>query len=422
MDKPLRLMVNRSFLLTLMALFVVNFLFEYYYTSFIIPTYKENGIILDFNWLKYLEGKFWLLILMAGACLLNRSTQFISSLFVFLLLLLFLPAHIIYAYSDGMPKAFYSVLTFFVIFGFLGSQRIKLKTVFMPEWIKYTLLLAIMFIMLVPVVMDFKLNISPQALKLQNIYDVREVFKLKSSGFTDYTFWWLAKAVLPVLLVFSMIRRDPKVIVLSLLILAYLFLISGHKSVYATPLLILFYYFFGKTYNDKIKISIIAILVLLLLINIPDFYLQRPMFKSLIVRRVFFVPAILNEFYFDFFDHNHLFLSHSVFSGLTEYPYDVMPTYLIGEHYFDKPEMSSNVGIVADGFMNFGYIGVVVYSTLFSFIMVLLNSIKLNLRYFGIFVFYMMIFRGTAFLTAFLTHGFWLLLIFAFIVIPKHDS
>jgi len=159
-----------------------------------------------------------------------------------------------------------------------------------------------------------------------------------------------------------------------------------------------------------------------LLINIPDFYLQRPMFKSLIVRRVFFVPAILNEFYFDFFDHNHLFLSHSVFSGLTEYPYDVMPTYLIGEHYFDKPEMSSNVGIVADGFMNFGYIGVVVYSTLFSFIMVLLNSIKLNLRYFGIFVFYMMIFRGTAFLTAFLTHGFWLLLIFAFIVIPKHDS
>jgi len=142
------------------------------------------------------------------------------------------------------------------------------------------------------------------------------------------------------------------------------------------------------------------------------------MFKSIFVRRVFFVPSLLNEFYFDFYKDSHLYLSHSIFSSFIDYNYDMSPAHTIADVYFHKPKMNANNGIISDGFMNFGYAGVVIYSLIFSLIFAFINSIKLNPKYFGLFVFYMLTFISSALLTVMLTHGFFLVLIFTFIIFP----
>ncbi|PLX07407.1 MAG: hypothetical protein C0596_10720 [Marinilabiliales bacterium] len=283
----------------------------------------------------------------------------------------------------------------------------------------YISLIIITILLVLPIVYYFQFNINTNVLMLDDIYDVRSVLKENISFLSSYTFWWLAKVILQVLFVYSLTKKDYKTLLFAFAVLMYLFLISGHKSVYFTPILILFYYYLGNNYNQKIALTMGLLLVFFIAINIPDFYIGRPIMKSIFIRRMFFVPALLNECYFDFFKDNHMYLSSSVLSDFITYPYDLPPEYLIGREYFGKPEMSSNAGILANGFMNFGYAGVFAYSFIFSVFLMILNSIKLNKRYFGLFIFFMFIFRGSPFFTTILTHGFWIVLILAFTVLPQ---
>ena len=414
--------INKSFLFALLGLISISILLEYYYFSFVCRNYADYGFVLDFDLLKYLESKVFFIVLIVGSIFINKRSSFISALFLFLLLLIYVPGHLIYSYSNGARSLFYSTITFFAILGFIAPLKINLLTLQIPNNIRYYSLVIFTLLLTLPIFFDFRLNINTKVLALSDIYEVRKVFKSNASFISSYTFWWLAKVILPVMLVYSLIKKDNKIVLLSLVILIYLFLISGHKSVYFTPILIFFYYHFGKDYNEKILLTMLFMLILFVVINIPDLYIERPLFKSIFVRRMFFVPALLNDYYFDFFKDNHIYLSHSIFSDFSNYPYDLQPAYLIGEEYFGKPEMSSNTGIVANGFMNFGYLGVVIYSVIFSLFLSILNSINMNRRYFGLFIFFMFIFRGSAFFTTILTHGFWLVLILAFVVFPKTET
>ena len=417
-----KITINKDFLISVIFLIILSGILELYYSLFLVNVYESEGYILSFNLLKYIESKLWFIILIFISYILNLRSQFISSLYIFLLLIIFIPEQIFYAYSDASRLVFYSIISFFLILSLFSTLKFKVRTVFMPDRVKYYILIVFSLLLVLPIFMDFKLNINPKVFALQEIYDVRAVYKTQMSFFSSYTFWWMAKVVVPVMFVYSLIRKNYKFAIFSIVILMYLFLVSGHKSVYFTPIVILFYYFIGKDYNKKIKLSLIYLSIFLILINIPDLLMDRYLFKSLFVRRVFFVSTLLNEFYFEYFQHNSVYLSHSIFSNFLSYPYDVTPAYIIGEEYFGRPEMSANNGIISDGFMNFGYVGVVVFSTIFSLILSLFNSIKINPKYFGIFIFYILIFRGSAFLTVFLTHGFWLVILFAFIIFPKKDN
>ncbi|MCF6365108.1 MAG: oligosaccharide repeat unit polymerase [Bacteroidales bacterium] len=418
--KQLKIIVKKDFIITILLLIAVSFVLEYYYKSYVAHYYQNLGVVLKLNIVKYVESKLWFIFLILTSYFLYKRSKFIYALYIFLLVLVFIPGHIMFSYSDGSRLVFYSVITFFIIFAVFSTIKFKIKTIYLGETEKYYFLIFFSVILLIPVIADFKFNINTNVFSLKDVYDVREVYKENTSFFTSYFFNWLAKIAVPVILVFSLIRKNYLFVLFSLLVLIYLFLVSGHKSVYFTPVVIFFYYIFGKKYNDKIKLTLGFLLALLILVSIPDYFLNNNnMFKSIFVRRVFFVPSLLNEFYFDFYKDSHLYLSHSIFSSFADYRYDMSPAHTIADVYFHKPLMNANNGIISDGFMNFGFLGVILYSLIFSFIFALLNSIKLNPKYFGLFIFYMLTFVSSALLTVILTHGFFLVLIFAFIIFPE---
>jgi hypothetical protein len=411
--------INRGFLIAVIGLIVLSILLEFYYCNFVCVKYVASGFSLDFSWLKYIESKVWFAVLLFISLLINKKSSFISALYMILLLMVFVPGHIIYAYSDGLRAVFYSTVSFFLIVAAIAPLRLKINVFRIPDKFSYIFLVLFTILLVIPIFNDFRFRINTNVLMLSDIYDVRSVLKENISFISGYTFWWLAKVVLPVLLIYSLSKKDYKITILAFAVLLYLFLISGHKSVYFTPVLILFYYYVGKNYNEKIALTMVGLFVFFILINVPDFFIGRPIFKSIFIRRMFFVPALLNECYFDFFQGNPIQFSHSVLSDYLVYPYDLPPEYLIGREYFGKPEMSSNAGIIANGFMNFGYYGVFAFSVIFSGFLMILNSIKLNRRYFGLFIFFMFIFRGSPFFTTILTHGFWIVLVLAFTVLPQ---
>ena len=417
-----KITINKDFFISIILLIAVSIILELYYSLFITNIYESEGYILNFNPIKYIESKLWFIVLIFISYILNKRSQFISSLFLFLLLIIFIPEQIFYAYSNASQLVFYSIITFFTIVSLISTLKFKVRTIFMPDRVKYYILIVFSLILVLPILIDFKLNINPKVFALKDIYDVRAVYKTQMGFFSSYTFWWLAKVVVPVMFVYSLIRKNYKFAIFSIAILMYLFLVSGHKSVYFTPIVMFFYFLFGKDYNKKIKLTFIFLSIFLILINIPDLMMDRYLFKSLFVRRVFFIPTLLNEHYFTLFHDNFLYLSHSIFRGFVDYPYDVDPAYVVGELCFHKPDMSANNGIIGDSFMNFGYVGVILFSFIFALFLGIFNSIKLDPKYFGIFIFYMLIFRGSAFLTVFLTHGFLLVILFAFLIFPKKNN
>ncbi len=418
----MKITVNKDFILSVLLLFSIDFLLEYYYVSYVVGFYKNIGLSLDFVISKYIESKLWFVFFILLLYFIFKKSRFIYALYLFLLLLVYVPGHIIYSYSNGSRLVFYSVVTFFLISALSSTLKFKIKTLYLSDTVKYYILIIFAVILLIPIFIDFRFNIDTNVFTLKDIYDVRSTYKTNLTFLSSYSFGWLAKVIVPVILVYSLKRKNYLFVFSSLMILIYLFLVSGHKSVYFTPAVILFYYLFGKDYGKKIKITLIFLFLFLLLINIPDSFTNNHLIKSLFVRRVFFVPALLNEYYFDYFNHNYVYLSHSIFKNFIDYTNDLMPAHVIANVYFGRPEMSANNGLISDGFMNFGYFGVVLFSVIFSLVLALLNSIKFDSRYFGLFIFFILTFISSAFLTVFLTHGFWIVLLFAFIVLPENKQ
>ena len=135
--------------------------------------------------------------------------------------------------------------------------------------------------------------------------------------------------------------------------------------------------------------------------------------SSLISRRVFFIPALLDTYYFEFFNSKPLYWSGSFLRSLFDYPYNLKPPYLIGSEYFGRADMSANNGIISDGYANLGWIGIIINILLISFIFSFFNSLKINHKFYGIFIAFFFSIVSSYLPTVLLTHGGILLMIVA---------
>ena len=78
--------------------------------------------------------------------------------------------------------------------------------------------------------------------------------------------------------------------------------------------------------------------------------------------------------YYRFFDENgFLFWSYKT-SLLASYPYDVVPGRVIGE-YLGNPDNNANNSFFSTGYMNAGLVGMLVYSFVFSVILIILDKL-----------------------------------------------
>lgn len=147
---------------------------------------------------------------------------------------------------------------------------------------------------------------------------------------------------------------------------------------------------------------------------------------SLFTRRTFLLPAKISFYYYDYFTKNDLvYLSHSIFKSFINYPYQMYPAYVIGKTYFPEsaPKIYgyANTGIVGDGYMNFGYIGVFLWAILLATILKFADAVteSKNIKIVWpilLLTFYIMV--DGAPLTTLLTHGLILALLLCYFT-PK---
>ncbi|MCL6274276.1 hypothetical protein M3P19_09660 [Muricauda sp. 2012CJ35-5] len=237
-----------------------------------------------------------------------------------------------------------------------------------------------------------------------------------TNPYFGYTYSIYTKIAIPLIIVLSLELRKLLWTLLGVGYLILFYLFGAHKTVYAGLLIVLVFYRFSYLQSVKLMVKfsagfLIACLILALIaIDYP---------WILTFRRVHFIPTLLDICYVDFFINKPIYWSESILKSFVEYPYDVRHTNLIGEIYFNRPDMSANNGLVSDGVMNFGTLGVAINIVIISIYFMILNNLNIPSKYFGIMVLVIFSFISSSLFTVLLTHGGIALLIVSIFLLKK---
>ncbi len=376
------------------------------------------GFLYDFNLIKYCETKL-LFFTVLFAIYFKSPSKFLFSIENFFFIMMFIPNLIIYEYVDSPRFIVYSLTFFLLLLHFSSFIKINIKFRKLSENQAFYMLFLIVILLLIPIFIRYKFSLNLNVLKFQNIYEVRSASSLDTSTIVGYAYSWLSKVILPTLLVFSVIKKRYGLTIFGGFVLMYLFVAQAHKSVFfGLPVVFCFYFF--KDYYKKTAIFITGIFAAFILTHIIYITNDSIYLESILIRRTFFVPAILNTFYFDFFNNSPIYLSHSILKNIFTYPFKLPPANLIGYYYYHSTLTHANNGFISDGFMNFGYIGVIVYSILLVLVFKILDTVKINSRYLGVFFISIFTLMSSAFLTSLLTHGIIILIFLTIFIMQDH--
>lgn len=413
--KLLKLSIIFYMLLSVCFFYVINNLWNFQRFSHVVTD-------ISFYYINYLKYIFVSTIIVFNFFLISflKIKDFLYVILSLILILFVTPSGVIYSVdSDIDLRIFFSHNMLF--YGVLLTSFIDIKIPLKEFSTKtsFFLLLWIIIIGLIPY-LRFLPYIDLRNLLLQNVYETREVFSKIKDPYFGYTYGWFNRFIIPSLFVFAIYLKSKRIAILTLFLLIYLYLLGAHKSVlYGTVLVIVFYRY---NYLTIIKFIYKGIITLIILSIILAVFFDNNLLAIFTIRRALFIPSLLDLAYFDLFDGNYQYWSEGVLKGITEYSYDKSHTYIISEKYFQQGDMASNNGIISDGFMNAGMIGVTLNIMIVSLYFSIMNKLNISSKFFGLFIFLFVSLISSSLTTILLTHGAIVLLILAFVFLKNTEE
>jgi hypothetical protein len=347
-----------------------------------------------------------------------ESSPFIYIVYNTLIVLVFVPNLILHQFGLIHLGILVSILFLIVTLILLDKIKFSFGGNPLDSSLSMCGLILLVLVMIAPFLLEHGFNLNFRNLLLEDIYSTRTAGRDKNFMFSGYIEPWLTKVVLPMLVIFAFIKKQWLILAFSLLFMIYMFLAAGHKTVLFSILFITAMSF-GRDYYHKFSGILMGIAFILCVSRLVHATTGMFFLDTIFARRLFFIPALFNQYYFEFFSGNHTYLGHSVLRNFVDYPFDAHPPFLIGRAYFNSEVTSANNGIISDGYMNFGYIGVVLFSFLASLYFVFLRSLRISHRFFGLIFLYIFSFISGAFLTSLLTKGGILIVLLGSIFLKK---
>ncbi len=391
---------------------LITFLFItmiYGYTSFVHPVFEYSGFKYTENTYKIIESSI-LFVITLGLINYRKISKFIYAVNMIIFLFMTIPNYILYMFMDTPKVIIYSYFLLHFLIIMISMLKLNFKSYSIKSTQENKILLILSFLLLLPFFIKYGFNLNFNVLLLQDIYEVRATSIEGNNIFTNYFYSWLSRVVLPFLIVYGVIKKKKTFLIIGSFATLYLFLIAAHKSVFFGLLMLLYLNLF-QGYYKKIFALFITVMIAFIVGMLVYVLNDNVVVSSMFLRRVFFLPTLLNHYYFDFFADNYLYLSHSIFKSIVHYPYNDVPSHVIGLEYFHTAKMGANNGIISDGFMNFGYIGIVINILIVSLIIKFFQAIKLNEFLFPIVFLFIFSLNSSALLTVLLTHGLFLFLL-----------
>ena len=211
---------------------------------------------------------------------------------------------------------------------------------------------------------------------LLSVYEVRAEFVQTRVPLMGYFVPWQATVVNIVLLCYALQRRNYWLISFACVAQLLIFGMTGHKSFLLAPALAGGVYLIWRTRNALFYIfggAAVLVLASYLLFLISGNHLA----PSILIRRLFFVPAGNHLIYYDFFsqpENPFVMLSNSILAPFVRYPYDMPLTRVISWAYWGR-DFSPNVGYLGDAFAHFGFMGMFLFSIILGLFLRVVDSV-----------------------------------------------
>lgn len=378
----------------------------------------EANLIYKFQFFRFVLANILVISSMALITIV-RIKGFLYIILVLILIFFVFPSAILFSNVLGVDyRIFLSQEIFFLMTFVIG--RLKIDIPLKPLQLNKSrkILLYVVLIGIIPFAILYLPHLNFKNLLLQEIYQTRELMAAKIDNlYTNYTYSWFNKIIIPILFVFGLYFRNKATVLFSALLLIFLFLCGAHKAVFVglIMVLVLYKYDYLKKANYLLKfITGIALVSLLVSLVFNNDYLM-----VMTIRRAIFLPGLLDILYFDFFEDNHLYWSET-FNGLfIAYPYEYSHSYIVGEAYFKNVKWAANNGLISDGFMNLGLLGVGINIVIVSIYFSILNQLNISSHFFGIFFLLFFVIISSSLPSMMLTHGGFLLIIVSLVFLKN---
>jgi len=398
--------IEKYLLWDIIGIILFKIVLDYSYVSFVVPHYEYMGFTLDFNLVKYIQG--WIIYLILFALLNRHKNHILYMTLLISFLLLIVPIITLHAFKNEPSEFFYSMmLPYAGMLLAITTKRIQLY--YFPYGKQIAVGLSIFIVTIVFIHYFLTIGVGHINFKLSEVYALRSSDHgiVSNTGMFGYLNPWVTKVFNIFLIAIALFHRKYLLVILLIITQILLFGFSGHKAVLFSLILLAGLFLFDKAKHHS-TIIIYSILSIVTLSLIYFYILQELMLPSILIRRVFFVPANLNYVYFDYFSfHEHIYWSNSILKSIFIYPHEVSPVLVIGD-YLGHPEMSANTGIFGSGYMHLGIIGIILY----MFILTILINLTQQLNKLPSWIIntvtlmpFLSIFVSSDLPTAFLTHG-----------------
>jgi hypothetical protein len=396
-----------EFILSSLGLIFFRILLEVSFYFFILPNYTDT-FFTDFKFVKYFESWiFYFILIMISPKKQSKPSDF---LMIYFLHIFVAPMLVFYSFTNAARIPMYLMLFAFstVMISRLGS-RIKLPSLgnnnfFILSLTFFMLILSTVWMILAGGLNNFNLD-------LMAVYEYRDAAsETIDRGVMAYLNNWSYNVFAPILMIFSLRKKKYWFVFFISCFYVFWFAISSSKSVLFTPLLLLLIWMSQRQAKPFFNFSVALITVLVSSILIFIFMGNLLPF-SLIVRRQFFMPSVINFKYYEFFENNpFIFWSQSIANKIIDYPYgDISYTELIGI-FMDQLGALPNANFLATGYMHAGFFGLLFYSISVGLILRLIDSLaykKIDNKY-AIFLTIVplnILFSSADLLTTLLSHG-----------------
>ena len=365
--------IEKKFLMMLGYVLGYVALFWGYYI-YLVPVWGEYGFLWRPDWGKVMEALCYVGIISWALPLTVRRP---SDFFLHMQFLLpILPMLVLFG-AMGQPRRFiYTVLfSFFLLlltvkvarFRPLRSPKIKLG-------IFQVILLFGGYLIIASIILQgglryFNLNFA-------RVYEYRSAAALNLPWLYGYLNPWVSKVVFPFAFLLAILTKRRTMMALSLVGSMLMFGLTSHKGAFFYPFAVLLFWWIAG--RRKGLFFMLVGYSLSVIVSLIDYWfgIFGGWMATLWLRRVIFVPALLNFIYYDFFSrHGFVYWAQSKITfGVVPYRFDLDVPHLIGYHYFGNPSTGANTGWIGSGFANAGIWGVFLYAVIVGIILALLDT------------------------------------------------
>lgn len=402
-----------NFLKLIILLIIFRLLVDYGYWRFVYSLFDYNGFTFSINIEKILISWF-LTFFIFTIIYLKRSSPLIYIYFIIFTTNL-IPIMSYYALSGvGVSSFWISTLVFFFCIILLPKEKYLANVnTHKKDYFLYFL----MFLCVLNLLYLIYMSGGKFILSFADVYEYRSENHDSYSGIFGYLNNWSTKVLVPFLVAVGLATKRKNILIISIFLCLSFYAFTGHKSI-LLPLILCFFLnnVFKKNYSYDLfyRFSTICFLGLISfsMIGISLFLIkQEVVFGSVFFRRTFFVPAFLNNIYFEMFNdkYNPIYWSNSILSSYLHYPYNDVPVTKIVGAYLNQPDMGANTGFVASGFMQAKYYGIILYSCIVFLINYFITKVshRVNPIVFNsvLLMPFLTIFSSSDLFTGMLTHG-----------------